>query len=106
MMMPSTITTNDIDLELIFSLGDELEKHCESPYHTDRAFLDWHTNTGPIWKVLITCGCDTHDETLRCDGWVKYIMALRKEYASEFPGDYHCIDCDTEAVVTVLERVG
>jgi hypothetical protein len=86
-------TASDVDLELIFSLGEELEKKCESSYH---ASGKWgHADGTSLWyvrKILPNddtpcCNCGPVIRIF-CDGFI-----TDSEYEQ---GDYTyftCSDC-------------
>ena len=67
-------TTNDVDLELIFSLGLPFEQKCESIYHDNNPSPNsawYHSDGGTPWYVLMkgSCSCNPRGITVRCESW-------------------------------------
>jgi hypothetical protein len=95
-------TTNDLDLELIFSLGDELEKHCESRWHS--AGTDGHTDSALSYVHITGCSCTPEMVTIRCQGFIDDYKRKR-DVALAFLGvdGVLCARCDDSWQLEVLD---
>lgn len=91
-------TMNDLDLELIFSLGDEVEKHCEGRGHPLGEF--GHAD-GPLYYVSFPehCKCNGGIQ-IRCDGWISQC-----ERQLEVWSGFICPNCNEEWTIKRLEPI-
>lgn len=93
-------TVGDISLEELYSLGDEVEKKCESKYHTTG--IDGHADS-PLWYVMFTGDCKCNSGVhVRCISWINRCQFEMEYYQWD---SFECPDCKGEWNMKPLEPV-
>lgn len=91
-------TKDNVDLEHLWSLGENHELTCESPHHTalpDNK-INFHADGGPLWYVhfIKWCHCAPGPIQIRCDYWAKAYEKMSLPCSCSCGGTWQAIVLD------------
>ena len=94
-------TANDLDLELIFSLGEEIEKKCEGGTFHDEHL--WGHADGKLWYARVDGDCKDviNGVLILCDGFISDCERV----IAKFNAPLICSDCRGPWMIQRLEPV-